>query len=278
MRADPIAPDLSVGELARRSGVAVSTIHFYEARGLICAWRTGGNQRRFAREALRRVAFVRVAQRVGIALAAISPPRSRPSPKAARPGAPTGRAWPDCGARSSTDASRSCASCAIRSTIASVAGAFRSTAVPCAIRPTSWAGLGPGPRRLWIAPVAAAARYTPDTKFPAPHKAGGRSLTTGIDALRCGMRRQTRESKLPNWHLRFDKKFRRRKAVAGGRLFGAGLEKSRPVTGRSPAVSCAAHCDVWRHALGCLATGSWRIAGASAIELASHYRSVAAAI
>lgn len=64
--------ELSVGELARRSGVAVSTIHFYEARGLVESRRTAGNQRRYARAALRRVAFVRVAQRVGISLADIA--------------------------------------------------------------------------------------------------------------------------------------------------------------------------------------------------------------
>jgi len=67
-----IASTLSVGEVARRSGVAVSTLHFYEARGLIASTRTEGNQRRYAREVLRRVAFIRVAQRVGISLADIA--------------------------------------------------------------------------------------------------------------------------------------------------------------------------------------------------------------
>jgi MerR family redox-sensitive transcriptional activator SoxR len=59
---------LSVGEVARRSGVPVSTVHFYEAQGLISSWRTEGNQRRYARDVLRRVALIRVAQRVGISL------------------------------------------------------------------------------------------------------------------------------------------------------------------------------------------------------------------
>lgn len=63
-----IAKPLSVGELAARSGVAVSTIHFYEAQGLIRAERNAGNQRRFARETLRRVAVIKVAQRLGIPL------------------------------------------------------------------------------------------------------------------------------------------------------------------------------------------------------------------
>lgn len=62
---------LSVGEVARRSGVPVSTLHFYESRGLIHSHRTSGNQRRYARDVLRRVSFIRVAQRVGISLADI---------------------------------------------------------------------------------------------------------------------------------------------------------------------------------------------------------------
>lgn len=63
---------LSVGEVARRSGVAVSTLHFYEAKGLIRSERSVGNQRRYARAVLRRVSFIRVAQRVGISLADIA--------------------------------------------------------------------------------------------------------------------------------------------------------------------------------------------------------------
>ena len=62
---------LSVGEVAARSGAAVSTLHFYEAEGLITSWRNSGNQRRFAREVLRRVAVIKVAQRTGIPLAEI---------------------------------------------------------------------------------------------------------------------------------------------------------------------------------------------------------------
>jgi MerR family redox-sensitive transcriptional activator SoxR len=57
-----------VGQLARRSGVAVSALHFYEAKGLITSRRTAGNQRRYGRDALRRVAFIRLSQRVGIPL------------------------------------------------------------------------------------------------------------------------------------------------------------------------------------------------------------------
>ncbi|MEU3451381.1 redox-sensitive transcriptional activator SoxR [Streptomyces thermolilacinus] len=63
--------ELTVGQLSARSGAAVSALHFYEAKGLITSRRTSGNQRRYSRDALRRVAFVRAAQRVGIPLATI---------------------------------------------------------------------------------------------------------------------------------------------------------------------------------------------------------------
>ncbi|TIW16331.1 MAG: MerR family DNA-binding transcriptional regulator, partial [Mesorhizobium sp.] len=61
--------ELTVGQVAMRSGVAVSALHFYEARELIRSHRTAGNQRRYSRDVLRRVAIIRVAQEVGISLA-----------------------------------------------------------------------------------------------------------------------------------------------------------------------------------------------------------------
>jgi MerR family transcriptional regulator, redox-sensitive transcriptional activator SoxR len=81
--------ELSVGQVAARSGVPVSTLHFYESRGLIRSWRTAGNQRRYARDVLRRVAIIKVAQRTGMTLEAIRDafatlPRDR---------APTGADW-----------------------------------------------------------------------------------------------------------------------------------------------------------------------------------------
>ncbi|MFD5630073.1 redox-sensitive transcriptional activator SoxR [Streptomyces sp. NPDC127072] len=63
--------ELTVGQLSARSGAAVSALHFYESKGLITSRRTTGNQRRYHRDALRRVAFVRASQRVGIPLATI---------------------------------------------------------------------------------------------------------------------------------------------------------------------------------------------------------------
>lgn len=62
---------LTVGEVARRSGVAVSTLHFYEQKGLIHSERNAGNQRRYSREVLRRVAIIKTAQQLGISLRAI---------------------------------------------------------------------------------------------------------------------------------------------------------------------------------------------------------------
>lgn len=63
---------LTIGEVARRSGVATSALRYYESRGLITAERTSGNQRRYARAVLRRVAFIRAAQRVGLGLEEIA--------------------------------------------------------------------------------------------------------------------------------------------------------------------------------------------------------------
>ena len=63
--------ELTPGQLSERSGVAVSALHFYEKQGLISSRRTSGNQRRFTRETLRRVAFIRISQKVGIPLASI---------------------------------------------------------------------------------------------------------------------------------------------------------------------------------------------------------------
>ncbi len=67
----PAVKVLTVGELAERSGVAVSAIHFYERKGLISGWRTRGNQRRYERATLRRLAIIKVAQTLGIPLAEI---------------------------------------------------------------------------------------------------------------------------------------------------------------------------------------------------------------
>lgn len=66
-----MASEFSVGQIAARSGVAVSALHFYEREGLIRSQRTGGNQRRYARDVLRRIGFIKVGQELGISLSEI---------------------------------------------------------------------------------------------------------------------------------------------------------------------------------------------------------------
>jgi MerR family transcriptional regulator, redox-sensitive transcriptional activator SoxR len=63
---------LSVGAVANRSGVSIAALHFYEQIGLIRSVRNGGNHRRYARDVLRRVAVIKVAQRAGISLSDIA--------------------------------------------------------------------------------------------------------------------------------------------------------------------------------------------------------------
>jgi MerR family redox-sensitive transcriptional activator SoxR len=65
------AKEATVGELAERAGVATSALRFYEREGLIHSRRTSGNQRRYGRDTLRRVAFIRASQRLGMPLAAV---------------------------------------------------------------------------------------------------------------------------------------------------------------------------------------------------------------
>jgi DNA-binding transcriptional MerR regulator len=84
---------LTVGEMAARAGVPISTLHYYESRGLIKAERSPGRQRRFRRATLRRIAFIRAAQKLGVGLAEIMEaldrlPGQRTPTKAARSGRP----------------------------------------------------------------------------------------------------------------------------------------------------------------------------------------------
>ncbi len=71
---EPGAPlgELTVGQVASRSGIAVSALHFYERQGLIESRRTAGNQRRFDRSVLRKVAVIRAAQRAGVPLSTVA--------------------------------------------------------------------------------------------------------------------------------------------------------------------------------------------------------------
>ncbi|MFJ2280718.1 redox-sensitive transcriptional activator SoxR [Pseudomonas sp. NPDC087803] len=63
--------NLSVGQVAKRSGLSVSTLHFYESKGLLASQRTAGNHRVYARGTLRRIAIIRIAQASGVTLAEI---------------------------------------------------------------------------------------------------------------------------------------------------------------------------------------------------------------
>lgn len=62
---------ISIGDLSRRTGVAVSAIRFYEEKRLLTSLRTNGNQRRFLRSDIRRVSFILIAQKLGLALSEI---------------------------------------------------------------------------------------------------------------------------------------------------------------------------------------------------------------
>ncbi len=80
------ARELTVGQLSARSGLPVSTLHYYEAEGLIRAERTAANHRRYPRAMLRRIAVIKAAQRLGLPLAVIRdamaalPPERAPTP------------------------------------------------------------------------------------------------------------------------------------------------------------------------------------------------------
>jgi MerR family transcriptional regulator, redox-sensitive transcriptional activator SoxR len=84
-----VAELLTIGEVARRSGVAASALRFYEERGLIASERAGSGHRRFPRPVLRRIAFIVFAQRVGLTLDEIGHELSRLPPDRA----PTRRDW-----------------------------------------------------------------------------------------------------------------------------------------------------------------------------------------
>ena len=120
---------LAPAEVARRSGVPVSTLHFYEKQGLITAERTPGNQRRYDREVLRRIAFVQASSRVGIPLAEI---------RDALDHLPVDRA------PTSTAASPSSRRCATSSRPASVAAACPCGRACSRTRPTGWVATAPG--------------------------------------------------------------------------------------------------------------------------------------
>ncbi|MFZ5673082.1 MAG: redox-sensitive transcriptional activator SoxR [Pseudomonadota bacterium] len=147
MTKSDVKQTLAVGEVARRSGVAVSTLHFYERKGLIEGWRTGGNQRRYHRAVLRRIAIIRIAQRAGISLAVIHQALA----DLPHDHVPTARDW-----RRFTDAwkgmleERIVSLTQLRDQITSCIGCGCLSLAECPLRnPDDVLGRqGPGPRRL----------------------------------------------------------------------------------------------------------------------------------
>ncbi|WP_304529042.1 redox-sensitive transcriptional activator SoxR [Dyella sp. OK004] len=140
---------LSVGDVARRAGVSVSALHFYEAKGLISSDRTEGNQRRYSRDVLRRVAFIRVAQRVGIALTDIA------SALAGLPAtaAPTRADWARLSAAWRADLDERMAQLKkLRDTLDDCIGCGCLSIDRCRLRNPldKLAEQGAGPQRLWV--------------------------------------------------------------------------------------------------------------------------------
>ncbi|QQM51400.1 redox-sensitive transcriptional activator SoxR [Rhodococcus pyridinivorans] len=152
---------LTPGQLADRSGVAVSALHYYESRGLITSRRTSGNQRRYRRDTLRKVAFIKVAQGVGVSLEEIkeafdSLPDSRVP--TTEDWARLSRAWHDRLTRRIEDLT------ALRDSFTDCIGCGCLSLASCPLaNPGDVLGQqGPGPRRLSVhdddAPVEAAPR------------------------------------------------------------------------------------------------------------------------
>lgn len=138
---------LSIGETARRSGVAASALRFYESRGLIFADRGSGNQRRYHRRMLRRIAIIRIAQTLGLSLGEIKQAFE------ALPGerAPTRRDWERLSARWGGELDRRIAELQnLRGQLASCIGCGCLSLKNCALYNAGDAAaqLGAGPRFL----------------------------------------------------------------------------------------------------------------------------------
>ena len=138
---------LTPGEVSERAGVAVSALHFYEREGLIESERTAGNQRRYHRDVLRRISFIRVSQGLGISLAAIREAlESLPDDKV-----PTKADWARLSQRWRADLdSRIDQLQRLRDNLDGCIGCGCLSLQTCAIynHEDALATLGPGPRRL----------------------------------------------------------------------------------------------------------------------------------
>lgn len=138
---------LTIGEVAHRSGVSVAAVRFYEERGLVSSLRTAGNQRRFERHSLRRIAVVRAGQRFGLTLGEVADalatlPDDRP---------PTKRDWTRMSRRwHGLLTARIEAMTKVRDDLASCIGCGCLSLRSCPLynHDDELAAEGPGPRRL----------------------------------------------------------------------------------------------------------------------------------
>lgn len=140
---------LTPKELADRSGVSVPTLHFYEGKGLIASLRSAGNQRRYPRGMLRRVAVIKVAQRAGIPLAEIAEALAT----LPRDHAPSVEDWRRLSAGWQADLERRIASlAALRDQLDSCIGCGCLSMTDCPLRNPGdvLAKDGPGPRRMIV--------------------------------------------------------------------------------------------------------------------------------
>jgi len=169
--------ELTVGQLAERSGVAVSALHFYESKGLISSRRTAGNQRRFSRDTLRRVSFIRVSQRVGIPLSDIKKALSTlPEERT-----PTVDDWARLSEAWRTDLDERIAQLqGLRDSLTECIGCGCLSINKCALaNPYDRLGdEGPGPRRLLV-------RHSTDSDSPQPAASDAPHDVEACDAAPC---------------------------------------------------------------------------------------------
>lgn len=146
---------LTVGELARRSGVAVSAVHFYERKGLIWGWRSAGNQRRYERAMLRRIAIIKVAQQLGIPLGEVAA-RFAKLPAERTPGKAD---WSRIAAEWRADLDRRIAQLArLRDNLDGCIGCGCLSVESCPLRNPADAAAAAGPGARYLEPAAEEAR------------------------------------------------------------------------------------------------------------------------
>jgi MerR family redox-sensitive transcriptional activator SoxR len=156
---------LTIGEVTARSGLSNSAVHFYERKGLIRGWRSRGNQRRYARDVLRRLAVIKVGQRVGIPLAVIGDALDRlPQDRS-----PSVADWAACSSSWEAElTARILGLIALRDQLSQCIGCGCLSLNSCPLfNPCDKAGAeGPGPRFIAVSPPAYGADDTLDGSVP----------------------------------------------------------------------------------------------------------------